>query len=238
MSMNDDRSTGSEADRLLVGEFVLGLLAPDEHRRIAARIAAEPALAAELRLWQARLSGLDDAFAEAAAPPDLLARLERRLFGTREAGPAGWWHSLLLWRAVAAASLAVAFIALTLGLVGPRPDPRDLATQLVASLEAQEGSGVAFVALYDGAGSVRIAALSGEPVAGRDYELWYIRGNEKPVSMGVIPVEGNTEIALGTAARAAVEEGLVFAVTLEPAGGTGAAGPTGPVVAAGAATPI
>ena len=64
MSMNDDRSDGPPEDSVLVGEFALGVLDAAEHERMARRIAAEPALRTELRMWQQRLAGLDSQFAE------------------------------------------------------------------------------------------------------------------------------------------------------------------------------
>jgi anti-sigma-K factor RskA len=235
---SDDRSDG---DKVLVAEYVLGLLNAAEHERMARRIAAEPDLATELRLWQSKLAGLDESFAETPAPAGVLERVEARLFAEPPAArSARWWDSLAVWRGLAAGSLAVAIAAIGFALVQPRPlDPQILATQLVAALQAQEGSGVEFVALYNaGTGEVRLTALSGEAVPDRDYELWYIRGDEAPVSMGVIPVDQRTEIALGPEAQAKFEPGTVLAVTLEQEGGSLTGAPQGPVVAAGAATPI
>ena len=242
MSMDDQRSDGADGDKALVAEYALGLLDAAEHQRMSRRIAAEPALAAELRLWQSRLSNLDGEFAEMPAPPRILDRLERRLFAP-DAAPTGlarWWNSLALWRSLAAGGVAIAALAVGFSLLQPpRLDPREFATQLVAALEAQEGSGVEFVALYDTAtGNVRLTALSGEAVPGKDFELWYIRGDEPAVSMGVIPVDQRTEIVLAPEARAKFGEGTVLAVTLEPEGGSPTGIATGPVVAVGRATAI
>jgi anti-sigma-K factor RskA len=239
MSMDNDRSDGRDEDRLLVGEFALGVLDADEHDRMAARIAADPALRAELRLWQNRLSGLDSQFAEQVAPAGVLAQLERRLFPGRPS-PVGWWNSLALWRSLAAGGVAVAVVAVGFNLMQPRQlDPREFATQLVAALQAQEGSGVEFVALYDPAsGSVRLTALSGEVAPDRDLELWYIKGDEPAVSMGVIPVDQRTEIELDPEAQAKFDAGIVLALTLEQKGGSPTGVAQGPIVAVGAATPI
>jgi anti-sigma-K factor RskA len=239
MSMNDDRSDGPGEDILLVGEFALGLLDAAEHRRMAARIAADPALRAELRLWQNRLSGLDSRFAEEVAPAGLLPKLESRLFGS-PAAAGGWWDSLALWRSLAAGGIAVAAVAVGFNMMQPRPiDPEEFATQLVAALEAQEGSGVEFVALYDpGTGHVRLTALSGEVAPDRDLELWYIKDDEPAVSMGVLPVDGRTEIVLAPEAKAKFDEGIVLALTLEQKGGSPTGVAQGPIVAVGSATPI
>ena len=56
-----------------------------------------------------------------------------------------------------------------------------------ASLTAQN-SGVTYLVLYDSAtGSVSLAHMTGDAVEGRDFQLWIARGNDAPVSLGVIP---------------------------------------------------
>lgn len=240
MSMDDDRSEGPPEDRVLVGEFALGVLDAAEHERMARRIADEPALRAELLLWQQRLSGLDAQFAEEAAPAGAFDRLQSRLFGAEKAQPTRWWDSLAVWRTAAAGFAAVAVIAVGVNVMQPpQLDPEEFAVQLVAALQSQEGSGVEFVALYDpGTGHVRLTALSGEVAPDRDLELWYIKGDEPAVSMGVVPVDQRTDIELDIEARQKFDEGIVLALTLEQKGGSPTGVAQGPIVAVGAATPI
>jgi len=239
MSMDDDNMNGQGEDRFLVGEFALGLLEGAEHEAVARRIAADPALRAELAMWRSRLAGLDSGFAETAAPANALSRIEGRLFAA-EPARGGWWNNLMLWRSAAAASLAVAVVAVGFNLMQPRQlDPEQFATQLVAALQAQEGSGIEFVALYDEAsGRVRLTALSGDVAPDRDLELWYIDGDAPAVSMGVVPVDQRTEITLADEARAKFDEGIVLALTLEQKGGSPTGVAQGPIVAVGSATPI
>jgi anti-sigma-K factor RskA len=240
MSQADDIGGGFEGDQVLVAEYVLGLLGAAEHQTVRRRIAAEPALAAEQRLWTLRLASLDHEFAEVAAPVTILPRLEARLFGTTQAsGLAGWWNSLAVWRSLAGTAAAIAVVAVGFNVLQPRPDANVIATQLVAALQSQEGSGVEFVAFYDtNSGSVRLLGLSGAAVPEKDFELWYIKGDEAPVSMGVIPVDQRTEIPLDAAGKSKIAAGTVLAVTLETKGGSPTGAPQGPVVAAGAATVI
>ena len=49
-----EESGEPDGDRFLVAEYVLGLLDAAEHERMAARIAADPALRRELRFWRLR----------------------------------------------------------------------------------------------------------------------------------------------------------------------------------------
>ena len=237
MTMDVDHSDGPDGDRILVGEFVLGLLGADEHQLVARRIAGEPALASEMALWQSRLSSLDGQFAEAAPPARVWPALERRLFTGTPASPAsGFWNSLALWRGLAAAGLAIAVIAVGYNALVPRAPLTG--KELIAALE-QDGSGVKFVAFYDeNSGTVRLAALSGEAVPQKDYELWAIKGSNAPQSMGVIPVDAKSDIALSAKIKEGFGEGTILAITLEPKGGSPTGAPTGPIVAKGSAIAI
>ena len=239
MSLGSEHG-GSEDDQVLVAEYALDLLDGGERAAVARRIAAEPVLAADLKLWRQRLSTLDNEFAEVAAPAGALSRIEARLFGSTAAGGlTGWWNSLALWRGLAGAAAAVAIVAIGLNLTQPRFDAQTAATQLVAALQAQEGSGVEFVAFYDtGTQSVRLLGLQGQAVPDKDYELWYIATGEAPVSMGVVPVDQRSVMPLDAAGRQKLGEGTVLAVTLEQKGGSPTGAPQGPVVAAGPAMPI
>lgn len=235
----EGHSGGGEDDQVLVAEYALGLLEGGERAALARRLANEPALAADLRLWRSRLATLDDEFAEVAAPAGVLHRVESRLFGTAAAASGGWWNSLALWRGLTAVAAAVAVIAIGVNVLQPRVDPNVLATQLVAAIQAQEGSGVEFVALYDQfTGEVRITSLKGAAVPDKDFELWYIKGDQPAVSMGVIPVDERKEIPLDAAAKANIEPGTVLAVTLEQKGGSPTGVAQGPIVAVGTVTPI
>lgn len=243
--MTDDAHIGGTeedgGDSALVAEFALGLLDPVEHERVARRIAAEPALRREHASWRSRFAALDADFAETQPSGAVWSQLERRLFAAQPSAPAAsWWNSLGLWRSLAGAATAVAVLAVGFALTRPAPlDAKAFATQLVAAIEAQEDSGVAFVAFYDtGTGAVRLLGLSGEEPADRDYELWYIEGEQPAVSMGVIPVDQRTEIPLDETAREAIGEGTVFAVTLEQPGGSPTGVAQGPVVALGRALAI
>ena len=240
MSEGDQMGGSDDGDRVLVAEYVLGLLNAAEHDAVARRIAAEPLLKAEQRLWQTRLASLDGEFAEVTAPTNVLPRIEARLFGsTAASGLGGWWNSLALWRGLAGAAAAVAIVAIGMNIMQPRFDAQTAATQLVAALQANEGSGVEFVAFYDtGTQSVRLIGLQGQAIPDKDFELWYIKGEEPAVSMGVIPVDHRIEIPLDASAKAKIGEGTVLAVTLEQKGGSPTGVAQGPIVAVGTATPI
>jgi anti-sigma-K factor RskA len=239
MSELDD-SGGLDGDDALVAEFVLGLLDRAEFEAFKRRLAAEPALRRAVVEWRVRFEGLDIGFPETPAPASAWSRLESRLFGAGASATGGWWNSVSLWRGFTAAALAAVVVAVGFNVFRPAPlGPEEFAVQLVAALQSQEGSGVEFVAFYDTAsGAVKLLGLSGQSVPDKDYELWYIRGDEPAVSMGVIPVDQRKEIPLDAAARQKIAEGTVLAVTLEQKGGSPTGVAQGPIVALGKALPI
>jgi anti-sigma-K factor RskA len=235
----DIRDEGEGGASTLVAEFALGLLDSAEHERVARMIAADPALREELRMWRSRFQSFDAEIAEQVAPAGAWEKLEGRLFGSA-ARPASFWDSLALWRGLFAGALAVAVVAIGVNVMRPpAPSPDEFAMQLVAALQSQEGSGVEFVAFYDSSsGMVKLLGLSGEAVPDKDYELWYIKGDDPAVSMGVVPVDAKMEIPLDPETRAKFDEGTVLAVTLEAKGGSPTGVAQGPIVSAGSATRI
>ena len=238
----DEHIGGSEGGRnALVAEYVLGLLDSAEHDRVGRLIENDPALRRERDFWIARFAALNNEFEETAVPPHLYATIEARAFGdvVRASRRVSFWDSVMVWRGIAAGALAVAVVAVGFNMLQPRFDADQMAVQLVAALQSQEGSGVEFVALYDqGSGQVRITSLKGQAVPDKDFELWYINGDKPAVSMGVVPVNARLEIPLDAAAKANIGPGTVLAVTLEQTGGSPTGVAQGPIVAVGSATPI
>jgi len=240
MSTSDDIGGDHDGRNALVAEYVLGLLSAAEHERIGRLIQDDPALRAEHDFWVSRFAALNAEYEETAVPGHIYAAIEARAFGDMVRQPRlSFWNSLAVWRAISAGAVAVAIAAVGFNLMQPRFDADQMAVQLVAALQAHEGSGVEFVAVYDqGQGAVRITSLKGAPVPDKDFELWYINGDQPAVSMGVIPVNARLEIPLDAEARASIGPGTVLAVTLEQTGGSPTGAAQGPIVALGPATAI
>lgn len=213
--MTDAPLTPEDADDALAAEYVLGVLTLAERAEAEARIKRDTAFAARVTAWESRLDGLNDDFAEAPAP-NLLPKIEARLFPA--AGPApsrrrfglsfGW-----LSGAVLASVLALATIAT---LAPPR-------AELVATLATADNR-LAYRITHFGA-ALQVTRVAGVPaVEGQVHELWIIAPNANPVSLGLLE---DRPLVIDYPAPPA---GFVFAVSVEPTGGSPTGQPTGPVI--------
>ena len=133
----------------------------------------------------------------------------------------------------------MAVIAIGVNVVTPRPDPNAFAAQRRRAqrpgLQCQRRGALQ----CDQTGQVRLTTVSGDPVPDKDYELWAIEGSAAPKSLGVIKIDARNDVkaaglmcspASAPARRQLPSRSSRSAVRPTPA-------PTGPIVAAGKATP-
>lgn len=220
----DDLSPSNQDD-LVAAEYVLGTLPEPERRAARDRIAADGAFAARVAAWEGRLSPLNEGYTDAPAP-DLLPRIEAQLFGAATGAPAAATagrRTVTRWRIGLFSGLGAAVLALAVIVFWTPPQPGVL---LQADLAAEQGD-LRFAARWDStAGALELTRVAGTAApAGQDYELWLIGEDGVPQSLGLLQ-EQVTELDL------AVTPGVTLAISLEPAGGSPDAGPTGPVLAA------
>lgn len=234
MTPGKDRAQDFGGDDQRAAEYVLGVLPVEERRALAQRIETDAGFARLVEAWEERLSSLNAGYDEVAPPASVKQALDARLFG-REA-PAtrrlGLLQSLAFWRGLAVASFAAFFLAIAIPLLFPSavttPD-----TRLMASLSGDK-TDVRYLAAYDArTNEIGLSHLAGDRTAGHDFELWIIKGNNPPVSLGVIPVGASVHLAVAPAHRDLFGSGALFAISLEPRGGSPTGRPTGPVVASG-----
>lgn len=221
-----------DEDSLLAAEFALGLLEGSAREDFARRVAADPALATEVRHWHEHFAGLADDLMAVAPPARVQAQLERRLFAAPERS--SFWNSLVLWRGLAIAALTALAVFAGWSL---RTIPTGSHETLVAQVTGA-GSPLNLVALYnDATGELRLNRTAGTPSAGRSFELWVIFGNQPPVSLGVLPAETVTRLVVPPQLRTRLR-GSVLAVSDEPVGGSPTGAPTGAVVGSGRLTAV
>ena len=211
--MTDAPLSPRDEDDALAAEYVLGVQDLPERAATEARIKRDTGFASMVTGWEIRLGDLNDAFDEAPAP-NLLPQIEARLFPKLAPAPRksrfgfGW-----LAGGAVAAVLALASIAT---LAPPR-------AELVATLATADNR-LAYSVTHFG-DTLQITRVAGVPaVTGQVHELWIIAPDAKPVSLGLLE-DKPLIITYPTP-----PEGFIFAVSIEPTGGSPIGQPTGPVI--------
>ncbi|MGE0231380.1 MAG: anti-sigma factor [Flavobacteriaceae bacterium] len=216
-------------------EYVLGTLPPEERAAVALEAMSNTKLAAEIAWWQARLSPLADAIEPVAPPPHLRARILARIPPGSAANDnvvAGLRRRLRYWQAGAAAAALAAFILGANMLAGPMSGVGARGDNYLAMVTQDGQTPAMLVSVDTKSGQVQVLPLRVDRPAGRSLEIWYIAGDDAtPRSMGVLG-EGDAPTSL-QAAEVTLAESGVFALTIEPPGGSPSGKPTGPVVYSG-----
>lgn len=213
---------------LAAAEYVLGTLDADERRAFARRLASDAAAADAVREWSKRLAPLGLAAGEIDPPSGMWRRIEAATGVRPEAAndnPAGLWRT---------AALAASLLALAMTGVAWRESVRADMPAAVAALSAGGGSPAVLVTYDRGARRLQVTpvAMPGQP--GRSLELWMIQGNGAPRSMGVVANDVPSARAIGIDPAS----GMLFAVSVEPIGGSPTGAPTGPVLWSGKMVPV
>lgn len=218
----------TDDDDLLAAEFALGLLDAQAAAAVAERARANAPLSLRIAWWRDQLTPLVQEV-EIPPPEGLWEAIAARLPANDNAA------RVRLWQGVALAASAVAAVLLAIVATRPAPAPvvvtRQAPAPMVAMLTGEGGAQIA-IAYEQAAGRIMISPNALDARAG-DAELWLIPSDGKPRSMGVF--DDKTKIArdVSAAMRPLVREGAMFAVSLEPRGGSPSGAPTGPVVASG-----
>jgi anti-sigma-K factor RskA len=215
----------SDADDIeaLAGEYVLGTLDAAERAAVGARRSREPALDAAILAWERRLAPLDEGAPAAEPSVGLFARIESAIEGRSAEDPARaevieLSRRLRRWRAAAFAGGALA-AALAIGLIG-----QDLLRQEMLR-SAGPSNFVVEIDLNSRLLTVRPVAAERQP--DKSYELWMIADKlGAPKSLGVIADQGFTVRPALSGYDPAVVENAVYAMTLEPRGGSPSGKPT------------
>lgn len=233
--------------QMLAAEYVLGTLTGGARRRFAREMAADPQLAGIVGEWEARFSGLADEVEPVMPGPWVWQRIEQRLGLTAQPGGSGsadrwgvgFWRGAAGFAAAAAAVFAVALfmqepvvrevpVEVPVEVRVPQPVEVD---RMAAVLTGEEARSAWMVSGPETGERLTVRALSPEPLpADKAYELWLLPEGEDPISLGLLPVSGETTIQPPPELKDMIGPGSALAVSLEPSGGSPTGLPTGPVL--------
>lgn len=216
--VSDKMTHISEEDRILAGEYALGLLDGAQATYFEDRLNREPDLRAAYAAWADDFATMNEA--GEAPPAAMKSRIDRALFGEPRRAPGWLWG---LGTAVAAVLALVVFV--NLQFVSEENPTADY----VASVDVENLDFTVEVFLDEYV--LILPTLSSMPPASKDHELWIIPAGGTPISLGVMGislVNLPSEIEL---------EGALIAVTIEEIGGSVTGAPTTTPIAAVPLTP-
>ena len=232
--MSDRDQPDRDDDRILAGEYALGLLSPEEAAAFESRMARDPDLRAAYARWAEDFAALAHDIAPQVPPAHVWTRLEAEIFPARRRPRKARW--LGLW-AGGLVTAAVLVLALVFG-DGWGPAPHVPTKVLYRAEVADEDRSLVIEAVFDAAtGTLLLDRAAGAPAAGRALELWLIAGEAAPVSLGVLPDGRRGALSVPAELRDRLQDG-VLAVSDEPPGGSPTGLPTGAVLATGAVRDI
>lgn len=240
MNTSDDMSEYD--DDLRIAEYVLGVLDAPQRRAVEALIASDSQYAVRLAVWQERFAPLAEDIVPVTPPHSLWARV---LAAVPQPGlvspvlgkptPDGWrlWDSVVVWRWLTASGLAAVLVLSSVLLLHQLPGEQAAQPALTAALQLESGQ-AAFTATIDPQRR-RIIVIPAAPIDldGRAAELWLIAPGGSPQSLGLLATDRAMTVAVPAELRRYAEPKTIFAISLEPAGGSPTGQPTGPVIAKG-----
>lgn len=231
----------SDEDDILAAEHALGLA------DAGARMENDPDFARAVDGWRQTLLPMLDG-ADRPPPAALWTRIATALPETAAApAVAGPDAAIAPWRFATFAASAAAALLLGLLIVRPGADPAspvappaqlatasegDAPQMMVAALTPAAGASMVSVTFDGRAGRMTVLPMKMD-AGGKTPELWMIAEDGTPRSLGVIPEKDPATMLVADAHRRMLHEGVVLAVSLEPAGGSPTGRPSGPMVMQG-----
>jgi anti-sigma-K factor RskA len=233
--------TISPDDDFAAAEYALGTLDASERETLAARRLREPELDEAILAWEARLSPLAEAAPEIAPPRDLLPAIEARIRGASLDAPGSaavveLERSIRRWRAMAIVASLFAGV-LAIGFVARETSRRSASHEYVAILQKDAASPAFAVTVNLDKQELTVRPVAARAPPGKSYELWIIDAKlGAPRSLGVI---GDAPRGASLSAYdPAVVAGAIYAVTVEPPGGSPDGKPSGAPVFVGKLIPV
>lgn len=229
----DDHLTPDQERDALAAELALGLL-EGQARADALRLSlSDPAFAALVAAWEAKLAPLHGEWTDAQPGAAVWSAIERQLADAPADKITAIETRLRRWRAGALLSGAVAAALAFLLITRPVPAPAPATPQLaVARIESDAAGPLVLARYHQDSGLMQLRIHGFEPGA-LVPELWVIPEGGAPVSLGQIGHAGEAEMTMPPPHRLLMTEGATLAITMEPVSKTPHPAPSGAAVASG-----
>ena len=220
----------------LIRDFVLGTMPRHARRRFNRLVDEDAVIADGVHELEEKLLPLAWSLAP-VQPSELVWQRIVQQTGMRQRSrvvPTRRWPAL-------AAALSVALLAVSIAWWQERIRPPEVVIETVTEtvpaepaigvVEDESGNALWVARIYDDLRRADVTVqVSPTQQPANDYELWILRDDGVPVSLGILPQSGTTSLSLADTAVDALQRGSVLAVSLEPLGGSPEATPTGPVL--------
>ena len=229
----DDHLTPTEERDALAAELALGLL-EGQTRADALRLSlSDPAFAAQVAAWEAKLAPLHDEWADAQPGAAVWSGIERQLADAPTDKVTAIEMRLRRWRAGALLSGAVAAALAFVLITQPVPTPTPAAPQLAVARIESDAAGPLVLARYNQSNGLMQLRIHGFEPGALAPELWVIPEGGAPVSLGQIGHAGEAEMTMPPPHRLLMTEGATLAITMEPVSKTPHPAPSSVAVASG-----
>ena len=207
----------------LAAEYVLGTLHGAARRRFDRLITDRADVRFAVWRWERHLNGFVDGLRPQKPRRHVWKNIRQRINLTQSAKTTSIRRWRGLWLAIPTAA-AAAWLAIAL-LTTPT-------AERMAVFADQNADALWVISTDIDQSLLQIQAINAPALAAdRDYELWILRDNQPPLSLGLLPeIPGSIETRISAQLVAALATSGRLAISLEPAGGSPTGLPTGPVV--------
>lgn len=235
MSAGLGRPESGDRD-LRAAEYVLGTLSFRERSAFELELAIDREAEAAVRAWEKRLSPLSLTLPDIVPPASVWEAVAASVRGSL-GSPANdnrlgdLARQVRRWRlAAGGAGLLAAGLAVFVAVGQRAPAPVPGTARYVAIVQSGGELPALIVSVDTAAGTAQVRPVKAEAPNGQGLQLWFVGADAKPKPLGMIGVDAS-RVALPP--DAGTTDGGVFAVSVEPPGGSPTGQPTGKVIYTG-----
>lgn len=230
------RYQNPEVYERLAAEYVLGTLTGQALKRFERLIQERPYVRYAVEVWEGRLNPLAELATGDRPSPAVWTAIQRQIKTTSGQSPAespiaradSFWQRLGFWQAATAMlSVLVAVVVLV-----PKMDQTMPMPSYVAVLESDSNTPMMVTLGDERKRMVAVRLMQKyDKLPGQDLQLWALKSQgAQPIPVGVISTDGmETQLSLSRAEWRKIQGTTMFAISIEPEGGSPTGLPSSPI---------